>query len=127
MDDMSAGDESPRNGRSPVASSYSKRGDSARFPSEARQTVCVEREGRRKNLQRDITIQFRVARAEDLAHGAGVGCVRRQQPFHLLPQHLVVASRRDQKRMALVGWALHSGLKQRFHPGPVSVVRDPTS
>ena len=48
-----------------------ERGDGPGFPSEARQTVGVSREGIGKNLQRDITIQFRVARAVDLAHGAG--------------------------------------------------------
>ena len=45
-----------------------ERGDGLGFPSEARQTVGVSREGIGKNLQRHITIQFRVARAVDLAH-----------------------------------------------------------
>ena len=43
-------------------------GDGPGFPSEARQTIDVEREGIGKNLQRNITIQFRVARAIDLTH-----------------------------------------------------------
>ena len=38
---------------------------------EARQTVGVSRESVGKNLQRNITIQFRVACAVDLAHPAG--------------------------------------------------------
>ena len=53
-------------------------GDGPGFPSEARQTVCVSREGRRKNLQRHITIQFRVTRAVDLAHSTSAE--QRQNP-----------------------------------------------
>ena len=45
-----------------------ERGDGLGFPSEARQPVGVSREGIGKNLQRHITIQFRVARAVDLTH-----------------------------------------------------------
>ena len=43
-------------------------GNGACLAFEARQTVGVEREGIGKNLQRNITIQFRVARAVDLPH-----------------------------------------------------------
>jgi hypothetical protein len=45
-----------------------QRSDGLGFPSEARQSIGVSREGSGKNLQRHITIQFRVARAVDLAH-----------------------------------------------------------
>ena len=45
-----------------------ERGDGPGFPSEARQTVGVSREGIGKNLQRNIAIQFRVAGAVDLTH-----------------------------------------------------------
>ncbi len=45
-----------------------ERSDGLGLPSEARQTVGVSREGIGKNLQRYITIQFRVARAVDLTH-----------------------------------------------------------
>ena len=48
-----------------------ERGDDLGFPPEARQTVGVSRESVGKNLQRNITIQFRVACAVDLAHPAG--------------------------------------------------------
>ncbi len=43
-----------------------ERGDGLGFPSEARQTVRVPREGLGKNLQGNFTIQFRVGRAVDL-------------------------------------------------------------
>ena len=45
-----------------------QRSDGLGLPSEARQPVGVSREGIGKNLQRYITIQFRVARAVDLTH-----------------------------------------------------------
>ena len=45
-----------------------ERGDSLGFASETRETIDVSREGIGKNLQRHITIQFRVERAVDLAH-----------------------------------------------------------
>ena len=48
-----------------------ERGDDLGFPLEARQTVGVSRESVGKNLQRNITIQFRVACTVDLAHPAG--------------------------------------------------------
>ena len=41
-----------------------------RFPSETGQTVGVGRERVRKDLQRDVAIERRVARAVDLAHAA---------------------------------------------------------
>ena len=47
-----------------------ERGDAPGFPSEALQTVSVQRERIGKNLQRHITIQLRIARPVDLAHAA---------------------------------------------------------
>ena len=45
-----------------------QRSDGLGLASEAREPVCVPRDGIRKSLQRHITIQFRVARAVDLTH-----------------------------------------------------------
>jgi hypothetical protein len=38
---------------------------------EAREAIRIEREGLRQDLQRDVAIQFRIARAIDLTHAAG--------------------------------------------------------
>jgi len=42
-----------------------------RFAREAGETFVVEGEKLRENLDRDVAIQLRVARAIDLAHAAG--------------------------------------------------------
>ena len=45
-------------------------GERLRFALEAREPVGVVREGLGQNLDRDLTIQLRVARAVHLAHAA---------------------------------------------------------
>jgi hypothetical protein len=48
-----------------------ERRDGLGLPSEARQTVGVQREGIGQNLQRNVTKQSRVTRAVDLTHATG--------------------------------------------------------
>ena len=48
-----------------------ERREQSRFALEARHAIGVRRERRRQDLQRDVAIQLRVARAIDLAHAAG--------------------------------------------------------
>ena len=48
-----------------------QRRECLRFAREARQAIGIARHGLRQDLQRDLAIQLRVARAIDLAHAAG--------------------------------------------------------
>src|SRR5258706_4216149 len=48
-----------------------QRGEDLRFASKAGQPVWVVRDRPAQNLQRNVTIELRVARAIDLAHAAG--------------------------------------------------------
>src|SRR5262245_16497439 len=47
-----------------------QRGQNLRFALETREPVGIEREGFRKNFERDLAIELRVPRAEYLAHAA---------------------------------------------------------
>ena len=52
-----------------------QRGERVRFAREAREAFRILREGLGEDLQRDVALQFRVARAIHLAHGARTkGC-----------------------------------------------------
>ena len=48
-----------------------ERGEDLRFALEPRETIGIARECVRQDLQRDVAIELRVARAIDLAHAAG--------------------------------------------------------
>ena len=48
-----------------------QRGEDLRFALEACEPIGIDRERLRKNLDRDVAIQLRIARAIDLAHAAG--------------------------------------------------------
>ena len=48
-----------------------QRRECLRFAREARQAIRIARDGLWQDLQRDLAIQLRIARAIDLAHAAG--------------------------------------------------------